>query len=130
MKGLQGESCEELRVFSPEERRLRGDFIALYSSLKGECGQSGLGILSLTTSDRMRGHSLTFGQGRFRLNIRRRFFTEGVIGYWNVLPREVVESLPGGVEGKTGRTTQCHGLVNREVFGLCLDSLIPETFSN
>ena len=93
-KGIEGKTSEErlrsLGLFSLEKRRLRGALITVSTFLKGGSGGGGAGLLCLLTSNRTQGNGMKLHQGKFRVDIRKRFFTERVVSHWNRLPWEVV----------------------------------------
>lgn len=67
-------------------------------------------LISLMTSNRMWEKGMLH-QGKFTLDLRKGFFTEGMVRRWNRLPREVVMALsPVRVQGESGQCFYLDGL--------------------
>jgi len=94
IRGLEYLSYEdrmrELGLFSLEKRRLRDDLLAAFQYLKAAYRKDGECLFTRVCSDRTRVKGCKLKEGRFRLDIRKKFFTMRVVKYWHRLPREVV----------------------------------------
>ena len=60
--------------------------------IKGAYKQEGEWQFTRVDSDRIRGKGFKMRQGRFRLDIRRKLFTQRVMMHWNRLPMEAVDA--------------------------------------
>ncbi|KFP42608.1 hypothetical protein N324_08110, partial [Chlamydotis macqueenii] len=95
IRGLEHLRCEDrLRelALSMDKRKLRGDLLAIFHYRKEAYKKDQEGLLTRACSVRTRGNGFKLEEGRFRLDIRKKFFTVMVVRHGNWLPREDVDA--------------------------------------
>ena len=95
LRGPEHLSCadrlRELGLFSLEKRRIQGDLTAALC-LKGAYKKDGDRLFSRACGYRTRGNGFKLKEGRFRLDIKKKFFTVRVVRHWNRFPREALDA--------------------------------------
>jgi len=115
IRGLEHLFCEdrlrELGLFSLKKGRLWGDLIVAFQYLEEAYQKDGDRLFSRACCNKIRGNGFKLKEGRFRLDIRKKFFTARVVKRWHRLPRLVQCPIPGNIQGQVGRGSEQHDLV-------------------
>ena len=82
----------ELGLLRLEKRRLQGNLIATLQYLKRGCKKEGNILFSRVCCDSTKGNDFKLKEERFRLDIRKNYFTIRVVKNQNRFPREVVDT--------------------------------------
>ncbi|KAJ7414807.1 hypothetical protein WISP_81546 [Willisornis vidua] len=86
------DTLRKLGLFSLEKRRLHGDLITTFQNLKGTYREGREGLFIGNCSDRTRNNGYNLKEGKFGLDMRKKFFTMRVVRYWNRFSKEVVDA--------------------------------------
>ena len=83
IRGLEHLPCKDrLRkpgLFSLEKRKLWADLVAAFQYLKGAYKQEGSQLFERVDNGRTRGNDFKLKEGRFRLDVRGKFFIMGLV---------------------------------------------------
>jgi len=88
------ERLRELWLFSWQKRRLWGDLVAAFQYLKGAYMKAGEGLFTRSCRNRTRGSGSKLKEGRFRSDIRKKFFTKRKVRPWHRLAEMLWMSPP------------------------------------
>jgi len=106
------ERLRELGLFILEKARLQADLIAAFQYLKGACRKDGENIFSRACCDRTRSNGFKLKEGRFGLDIRKKFFYgEGGETLEQIAQRSSGGLIPGNIRGQVGWGSEQPGLV-------------------
>ena len=93
LKGLDyGERLERLKLMTLEERRNRSDLVALFKMSKGLSAIPWNSFFRADNSERTRGHLKKMVKERFKLDVRKHFFSQRVVNRWNGLSENVISA--------------------------------------
>ena len=98
-------------MFSLEKRRLWTDLTAAFPYPKGSR------FFESIDNSRTRGNGFKLKEGRFRLDVRGKFFTERAVLLERAAQRGCGYLIPGGVQGQVGGGPGQPGLVLNVEFG-------------
>ena len=93
---------------SLEKRRLRVDLITAFQCPRGVYKQKGSQLFTRVDISRTRGNGYKLKEGRFRLDVRGKFFTMRVVKCWNScperlwMPRPSLEVFKATLDGALG----------------------------
>ena len=102
---------KELGITTLEARRKRSDLIEAFKIMNGfdDVNRELLFSLAINTAH-LRGHDLIFFQKSVKLNVRKNFFSQRVVNYWNKLPETAINSTS---ITKVKNRMDCHLMFSR-----------------
>ena len=80
------ERPRELGLIRLEQRRLQGGLTVAFQYPEGIYKKAGEGLFTRAYTNRTRGNGFKLNEGRFRLDMRKKFLTVRVPKHWNRLP--------------------------------------------